>query len=96
MESETDVAAQLAALRDRIRAIEARNERVAREKAWETSTTRKVSILLLTYFVMVCLFMALDSGDAFRNAIVPTMGFFLSTLSLPIIRKAWVRRFSGR
>ncbi len=81
----------LAQLDLRISAIEARNRRVELEKAWEISITRKVSIIALTYLVMILVFWSLENEKYLLNAIVPTFGFFLSTLSLPRVKAWWQR-----
>lgn len=73
----------------RIEAIESRNKKVAAEKAWETSLCRKLSILVLTYVVMCLVFRSLGDNPFWLNAIVPTLGFFLSSLSLPVIKAWW-------
>ncbi len=39
-------------LESRLSAIESRNARVENDKAWETSLTRKISILLMTYVIL--------------------------------------------
>jgi hypothetical protein len=75
----------------RITAIEQRNRRVEADKAWETSIYRKISLILLTYFVMCVVFWSLGSQPYWKNAIVPTLGFYLSTLSLSMI-KSWYQR----
>lgn len=75
----------------RLAAIEARNMRVELEKKWETSNTRRFSILLTTYFSMCLLLWTLGHSDPLLHAIVPTLGFFLSTLTLPVIREIWKR-----
>ena len=67
---------ELAELDLRISSIEARNRRVELEKAWELSLTRKVSILALTYLVMILVFWSLENEKYALNAIVPTLGFF--------------------
>lgn len=82
---------ELAELDLRISSIEARNRRVELEKAWELSLTRKVSILGLTYFFMILVFWSLENEKYALNAIVPTLGFFLSTLSLPKVKAWWQR-----
>jgi len=82
---------ELAELALRISAIEARNRRVELEKAWELSLTRKVSILALTYLVMILVFWSLENEKYALNAIVPTLGFFLSTASLPKVKAWWQR-----
>ena len=78
-------------LSKRLQAIEDRNKRVEREKAWETSWARKLSIMVLTYIIVVLFFISAGLGNPFVNAIVPTMGFFLSTLSMAWLKRFWMR-----
>jgi hypothetical protein len=66
-----------------------RNRRVEANKAWETSGTRLVSLTVITYVTMVLVFSVLGSAKALLDALVPTTGFFLSTLSLPLVRRLW-------
>jgi len=66
--------------------IKNRNARVEADKAWETSMARKLLISLLTYIVIVIFLFAVNIQKPFINAIVPTLGFFLSTLTIPVIR----------
>jgi len=75
-----------------IQEIKDRNTRVEIDKAWEISLTRKVIVGLLTYSVVILFFVFANSPDPFVNAIVPTMGFVLSTLSIPLFKKWWIRR----
>lgn len=79
-------------LTSEIEAIKKRNERVEADKAWETSIGRKVVIALLTYFVIVLFFFSAALPNPFINAIVPTLGFILSTLSLPIVKSLWLKK----
>ena len=73
-------------LEQRVASIEKRNVLVEADKKWETSLTRKVSIAILTYFV-ICLFLyTINESDIFLKALVPVVGFVLSTASLRIIR----------
>lgn len=76
-------------LEQRVIALEKRNEKVDLDKAWETSKTRKLFIALFTYFSIALYFVIIDVAMPFINAVVPTLGFLLSTLSLPYIRKIW-------
>ena len=80
-------------LEKEIAAIKARNRRVETDKAWETSWTRRLCIMILTY-VIVVLYSATISqvSNVFLSSLVPVMGFLLSTLSLRLIRKAWEKR----
>lgn len=69
-----------------------RNSRVEQDKAWETSLTRRVVIAAITYFV-AALFMYRIGVDAYLlNACIPTGGYLLSTLSLPTIKKWWLKQ----
>jgi preprotein translocase subunit SecF len=75
-----------------IEKIKERNSRVEIDKAWEVSYTRKIIIAVLTYLVIVLFFISASVANPFLNAIVPTLGFILSTLSLPYFKKIWVER----
>lgn len=87
-----DDAQRLARIEARLAAIEERNRRVEIHKTWETSAARKLSVVLLTYLVMCLVLTVVGTRPAWTHAIVPTLGFFLSTLSLPLIRGIWERR----
>ncbi len=82
---------KIAEILQRLEEIEARNRRVTLDKEWETSTARKLSILATTYIAMCILFITLGNDRPLTNAVVPTLGFFLSTLTLPIVRDRWKR-----
>ena len=75
-----------------IEKIKNRNTRVEIDKAWEVSYTRKIIIAILTYFVIVLFFISANVTNSFLNAIVPTLGFILSTLSLPYFKKIWINK----
>lgn len=78
-------------LEERVAKIEARNKKVESDKAWETSWTRKGLIALFTYLA-IALYMKFVLGiDPWINAIVPTVGFLLSTLTLSYFKKLWIK-----
>lgn len=79
----------LSELEKRLSKIEARNALVEQNKAWETSWTRKIAIALLTYFVLAFYFFFVLQVNPWINALVPTTGFLISTLSLSLIKKIW-------
>ncbi len=83
--------ASLEELQSEIDALKARNKKVEADKAWETSWTRKGLVLVLTYGVMLLVFWTTGIGNPFVNAIVPSTGFFLSTLSIPVVKKWWLK-----
>ena len=74
-----------------IKEIKERNARVEKDKAWETSLFRKVLIVVLTYIVIVLFFFFAKLPNPFLNAIVPTLGFVLSTASIPFFKKIWLK-----
>ena len=82
----------LTQLKQDIAEIKARNVRVEQDKAWETSAARKLLIAVLTYIVIVLFFLVAHLGNPFVNAIVPTIGFLLSNLSIDAAKKWWIRR----
>ena len=73
-----------------IEEIKARNERVELDKKWEKSITRTISICILTYLV-VMVFGFFANGNVYLSAAIPVIGFFLSTQSLDIIKKIWMK-----
>lgn len=76
-------------LEERVAKIEARNKRVEADKAWEGSWTRKSLIALFTYLA-IALYMKFVLGiNPWINAIVPTVGFLLSTLTMSWFKEMW-------
>lgn len=78
-------------LQQEINQIKARNERVELDKAWETSWTRKLIVLILTYLVIVIFFLMARLPRPFLNAIVPAVAFLLSTMTVPLFKKWWLK-----
>jgi hypothetical protein len=82
----------MANLEDRVIVIEARNVRVTYDKAWELSWTRRGLIAGITYVFAFVLLNILGHDGAWKHALVPVMGYLLSTLSLPAAKKIWIER----
>ena len=78
-------------LEERIRKIEERNKKVEKDKAWETSLTRKILIAIATYIVISLFLWIAKIPMPLENAIVPTAAFFLSTLTIPFFKKLWMK-----
>ena len=77
-------------LKKELEEIKKRNQRVELDKRWETSLTRKICICLLTYIVVLIYSNMINkSNNIFLSSLVPVIGFFLSTLSLKLVRKIW-------
>ncbi len=81
---------ELKELEEEILKIKERNKRVELDKAWETSWTRKICIMILTYIVVIIYSYVIRKYDnIFLSSLVPVIGFTLSTLSLTLVRKIW-------
>lgn len=78
-------------LESRIKDLEERNQIKDTSKAWEISLTRRILIALFTYLAVSLYFNALGVSDPWLNAIVPTIGFLLSTLTLPWFKSLWIK-----
>jgi hypothetical protein len=73
----------------RLDKIEQRNKKVETDKEWETSWTRRLLLIVFTYLAIGLYMMAIGVPQWWLNAIIPSVGFLLSTLSLPYFRKLW-------
>ena len=83
---------KLEELEERINKIEKRNKLVEGDKAWETSTLRKTLIILMTYVFAVLYLKIADTTNPYFGAVVPCVGFFLSTQTIKIVKKYWLTK----
>ena len=80
-------------LEKQLNEIKKRNQRVELDKKWETCYTRRIFIMLITYFVVVIYSIMIQKMDSiWLSSLVPVIGFLLSTLSLKMIRKIWNKK----
>jgi len=80
-------------LEERVNKIEERNKKVELNKSWETSWTRRICIMILTYIVVVFYsYLTTKINNIFLSSLVPVIGFTLSIASLNIIRKLWEKK----
>ena len=80
-------------MKEDIEQIKLRNKRVEADKSWETSKTRKAIIVVLTYSIIVIFLGIIKAPKPWLNAIIPTMGFIFSTLTLSLFKRWWLKRF---
>jgi len=74
-------------LEERISQLEDRNIRVDADKAWEISWTRRLSIAVLIYITVVFYLRYVVHIDPWINALVPVIGYSLSTLTISWLKK---------
>ncbi len=77
-------------IEERLSQIETRNSRVESDKAWETSNFRIFSISLITYIIATVVMFVIEVEEPWLGALIPTVGYYLSTQSLPAIKRWWV------
>lgn len=79
-------------IEERIQKIEERNQRVEVDKAWETSMFRTLSITTVTYIIAILVMYGIGVENPWLSALIPTIGYYLSTQSLPFLKKKWIKK----
>lgn len=80
-------------LQQELLVIQERNRRVELDKAWETSWTRRLFIAALTYAIAGLWLVLIHEVYPWAKAFVPVAGYLLSTLSLPVIKRWWSKKY---
>ena len=78
-------------LQKEINEIKRRNQKVELDKAWEISLTRRLLLIIFTYLSIGLYMQAISVEDPWLNAVVPSIGFLLSTLTLPFFKNLWLK-----
>jgi riboflavin synthase len=78
-----------------VQSIIDRNKRVEADKAWETSWARKGLISVITFVLATIAFKVMGAENALTAAIIPVLGYILSTLTLPFAKERYIQNFSG-
>lgn len=68
-----------------------RNARVELDKAWERSYMRIGSIALITYACAALALYIIGVEQFLLSAVVPVVGYLLSTQSLPFLKDWWIK-----
>ena len=79
-----------------IELIKNRNKKVEADKNWETSWTRKILLFVFTYLAIGLYINAIGVEKPWLNAVIPSIGFLLSTLTLPFLKNLWKKYFFKR
>ena len=80
-------------LEKEVKSLQERNRKVEEGKAWETSGLRRFAVFVLTYLAIGIYMWAISVKNPWLNAIIPAVGFWLSTLTLPYFKKVWQKYF---
>ncbi len=76
----------------RLTVIENRNRKVEMDKAWETSYFRRFLLVVFTYMSIGIYLWMIGVDKPWLNAVIPSLAFLLSTLTLPFFKDWWMRR----
>ncbi len=71
----------------RIKELEKQLVFLQEEKAWESSRMRNVLIIISTYIILGAYMLVIQVQQPWFNAVVPTAGFYLSTLKFRNLKK---------
>lgn len=74
-------------LENRVSQIEYRNKKVELDKSWGKSKTRRILLSFFTFVAISLYLRVINVDNPWLNAIVRTIGFMLSTLTLPFFNK---------
>lgn len=77
-------------LEKEVEIIKQRNAKVEADKGWEVSWTRRLFIAISTYIIAGIWLVVIHDTFPFLKAFVPMVGYLLSTLSLPFIKRWWI------
>jgi len=81
---------RISKIEQELAAIKERNSRVEAEKAWEVSGFRKAVIAVVTYVLASLVLYFIGVPNFYLSALIPTLGYILSTLSLPFVKRWWI------
>lgn len=87
-----DIEKRIEQIEKEIEIIRKRNKKVETDKAWEISLFRTLLISLSIYLVSFVAFYFIGIRNYLVNALIPTIGYFLSTRSFTVIKKWWIER----
>ncbi|MBI2617514.1 hypothetical protein HYW55_05235 [Candidatus Gottesmanbacteria bacterium] len=82
---------EISKLRLEVEKIKRRNAHVETDKAWEASWARRSLLALFTYIAIAIYLQIIQIPDPWLNAVVPSVGFMLSTLTLSFFKQQWIK-----
>ena len=83
--------ATIADLEKEIEKLKERNRKVEIDKGWETSLSRRILLVIFTYLSIALYLKFIVNIEPWINAVVPSIGFLLSTLTLSYFKNLWIK-----
>ncbi len=81
--------ADVQSLKNEIKKIKERNRRLEKDKARETSWTRRIAIVLTTYILITVFLTIIKVEKPFLSAIIPGIAYLISTTTIGILKNWW-------
>jgi hypothetical protein len=81
-------------LEQRVTNLETRNRKVEGDKAWEVSWQRRGMVMVLIYLTVVFYLRFVVHIDPWINALVPVIGYSVSTVTITRLKAVWLKRRS--
>ncbi len=81
-------------LKKEIKNIQERNIRVEKDKSWEVSWVRRISISVFTYIIITIFLIIIKVEKPFLSAIIPAIAYLLSTASMGLLKNWWITKKS--
>merc|ERR1711924_135801 len=78
-------------LRQDVTKLRHRNRMKDIDKEWDSSILKTIIIMACTYMLLGLYMAAIEVPQPWLSAIVPTVGYMLSTLALPSVKPIWLR-----
>ncbi|OGH11107.1 MAG: hypothetical protein A2857_03045 [Candidatus Levybacteria bacterium RIFCSPHIGHO2_01_FULL_36_15] len=82
---------QIEKFKKEIESIKERNKRVEKDKAWETSWTRRIAIAVSTYILILIFLYSIGADKPFLSAIIPAVAYMISSASLNSLKTWWLK-----
>jgi hypothetical protein len=95
MNQQEDLENRITDVERKLEEIIQRNQRVELDKEWEMSLRRKLIIAFGTYCITSVVFSLIKVPAPMLNALIPTIGYVLSTLTLGKVKKLWLTKKGG-
>jgi len=77
--------------KEEIEKIKERNKRVEKDKAWELSWTRRITVTIITYLLISVFLLIIRVDKPFISSIIPALAYIISTLSLDAVKNWWLK-----
>lgn len=86
----SDIESRVARLEYELESVRARNSRVESDKAWEMSPLRIGAIATITYVIVFVVLYLIGAANPALSALVPAIGYLLSTQTMPRLKRYWI------